>query len=610
MTSNWLIVALVAQIILGSSAVFDKLLLRKRSIEPWAYTFWLGIFGGLAIVLLPFGFQVAGQSIVILALVSGILFIASSLFFFSALEFTEVSEALPIMGALVPIFTLGLAALALGSGLGRLDFIGFALLVASGLLLAAVERASRRRMSILLILAAGLLAAGSTVAAKAVFDQTNFITGFFWIKIGGVLTALFFLCMPHVRKRILAESEHAAVRSRLAYFANRGYAGFGSLLAGLAISLGSPALVEATSNFRYLVIFTLGALLLRERFRGRVLAAKLAAAALITVGLSWLALGEYARSLPPIAADRPITWGVTFSARFSRELGLNPEETLTAILGELRPKNIRLVAYWNEIEAESGRYDFSDLDWQLDSARAAGTEVVLVAGLRVPRWPECHIPEWAASAATEERETALRRYLAELVKRYRARDEIAMWQIENEPFLAFGQCHERGEDFLGREIALVKSLDPIRPILTTDGGELGLWARAAKSGDVFGTTMYRKVYPRFIGPLFGIVEYPIGPGYFRVKGRFIRWWNGTPDTRFIVSELQGEPWFPTSLARTPYEAQLREFSPEYFRDTIDFAKAAGFDEYYLWGAEWWLWMKEKHGDSRYWDLAKTVLAPR
>ena len=295
MTSNWLIVALVAQIILGSSAVFDKLLLRKRSIEPWAYTFWLGIFGGLAIVLLPFGFQVAGQSIVILALVSGILFIASSLFFFSALEFTEVSEALPIMGALVPIFTLGLAALALGSGLGRLDFIGFALLVASGLLLAAVERASRRRMSILLILAAGLLAAGSTVAAKAVFDQTNFITGFFWIKIGGVLTALFFLCMPHVRKRILAESEHAAVRSRLAYFANRGYAGFGSLLAGLAISLGSPALVEATSNFRYLVIFTLGALLLRERFRGRVLAAKLAAAALITVGLSWLALGEYAR---------------------------------------------------------------------------------------------------------------------------------------------------------------------------------------------------------------------------------------------------------------------------------------------------------------------------
>ena len=77
-----------------------------------------------------------------------------------------------------------------------------------------------------------------------------------------------------------------------------------------------------------------------------------------------------------------------------------------------------------------------------------------------------------------------------------------------------------------------------------------------------------------------------------------------------MSELQGEPWFPTSLARTPYEAQLREFSPEYFRDTIDFAKAAGFDEYYLWGAEWWLWMKEKHGDSRYWDLAKTVLAPR
>ena len=607
---NWLLVATAAQIIIGSSAVIDKALLRRRSIEPWSYAFWFGMLGLFAVLLLPFGYQPTAPSIVLLAIFSGVLFLGASFLTFFALEYLEASETLPLIGALSPVFTLAFSRFWLGTNLGLLDGLGFSFLVASGFLLFLAEAKPALRRRLLLVIAASVLIAGSYVTSKLVFNETSFITGFFWMKMGGVAAALGFLAAPAVRRRIQAASSRAKTSQRVFYFANRGYAAVGSLLTSFAIFLAEPALVDATQNLRYLVVFLLAWVLLRERFRGRALWLKLTAAAAIVIGLLWLALGQYARSLPPVSPDRPIVWGITFSSKFSRELGLDPATTFDAILAELKPEKIRLVAYWSDLEPEPRRYDFSDLDWQLDKARLAGAEVTLVAGLKVPRWPECHVPEWAQGLETEERELTLRTYLSELIPRYRDRSEIVMWQVENEPYLPFGKCHDRGKNFLEQEIALVKSLVSIRPVLTTDGGEFGLWAKAARHGDVFGTTMYRKVYPRFIGPLFGVVEYPIAPSYFRVKERVVKWWNKTPNQRFIVSELQGEPWFPTSLAATPYETQVAEFSPAYFRDTITYAKAAGFDEYYLWGAEWWYYMKEKHGDNRYWDLTKIVFAPR
>ncbi len=604
---GWLTLATLAQFILGTSAVFDKLLLARRFVDPWPYIFWLGILGAFAAVFVPFGVGIPSAAVIGFAFLSGALLLAAFFFQFSALEIGEASGTLPLVGALAPIATFLLAARFLGGPLGGLDAAGFVLLAASGALLVASEKRPIRTRTTAAVGLAALCFGASTVAAKAAYLGTNFLTGFFWIKMGGVLAALALLLLPALRKAILGASAHAAPRSRTLYFANRAYAGLGSLFLGGAVFLAHPALVEATGNLKFVVIAFLAALLLRERFRGWVLAAKVSALALIVAGFSLLGLADYGRGLPPVAADRPIAWGLTYSAKFSRELGLDPRQTLEAILTELRPRKVRLVAYWDDIEREQGRYDFSDLDWQIESARQSGAEVILVAGLKVPRWPECHAPSWARALKTEEREDALRAYLQNLVIRYRNRSGIAMWQIENEPFLAFGVCPDRGRGFLEREIALVKSLDPERPVLVTDGGEFGLWIKASRSGDVFGTTMYRKVYPRFIGPIFGVVEYPISPGFFRVKERIVRAVNRSPRQRIIVSELQGEPWLPTPLGGAPYEAQVAGFSPEYFRDTIEFARAAGFDEYYLWGAEWWYRMKEQHKDSRYWEIAGTLV---
>lgn len=603
---NWLLVALAAQIILGMSDVFDKFLLKRRFFDPFVYAFWAGALGFVALVFAPWGFEpVSGQTILI-AFFAGVVLIAAVFSLFSALVRKEASFILPLAGALTPLATMAFSSVFLGASLGATEIIGFSLLVLGGFTLVFTEWHGIDLRTITFVFAAAFFFGLSSVLAKLVFAESPFLTGFIWMRLGGAFFACSLLFLPRLRKHVVAVSRASRFSHRALYGANRIYAGLGAFLISLAIFLSHPALVDAMQSIRYIAIFFAAWLFLREQFSRQVFIGKVIATLFVSAGIFLLGLGNYVRTIPSPDSARPISWGVTFSAKFSRSLGIDPKKNFEALLEELSPKKLRLIAYWDEIEKERDLFNFSELDWQMERAEKAGTEVILAFGMKVPRWPECHIPLWAKELDTEEREKALRGYMENAVRRYRNYSHIALWQVENEPFLKFGQCPQRGRDFMDKEIALVKNLDPHRPILVTDGGEFGLWRKAALSGDVFGTTMYRKIYPGFLGPIFGVIEYPLHPNYFIFKEKILRRSIGDYSKRFIVSELQAEPWGRVHVRELPYEEQMRIFSPEYFAETLEYARAAGFDEYYLWGAEWWFWLKIKHGDDRFWETAKNV----
>lgn len=601
----WLLVATVAQFILGTSAVFDKLLLGRKFFDPWTYTFWVAILGLAAFILAPFGFAFLPVSLLVLAFFTGAIFISALFLLFYALHKGEASTTFLFIGSISPIATLLIGEALLRGQLKGGDYAGFFFLVIGSLLLFLIEKKELHVSIILLSLASAFLFGLYGVLAKIVFEQSSFIAGFISIKSGAALFVLSFLAIPYVRKSVSSMSRASASKQRFLYVLNGIYAGIGSTLIAFAISLGHPALVDATQGLKYIVIFVAAWILLHERSYGKILFGKIVATCLIIIGVFWLGVTDYARGIP-VDPNRPITWGVTFSSKFSKQLGLDWQKTLDAILYEARPRKIRAVAYWDEIEKERGIRDFSELDWQMDRAAVAGARVVLAIGMRVPRWPECHIPEWARVVLPDARESALREYLEVVIARYRDHPALERWQLENEPFLPFGLCPEREKDFFEKERELLKSLDRRHPILVSDSGEFGTWYEAIRAGDVFGTTMFRKVYPPSVGWFTGIVEYPLAPSHFRFKEKVLRWILGEYEKPFIVIELQGEPWGPKLLQDLPYEEQIAIFSPEYFRDTIQYARDAGFNEYYLWGAEWWWSVKEKHSDSRYWSIAKTL----
>lgn len=603
---NWLFITVLASFILGTAGVFDKFLIQKRFFNPWAYTFWIGILGILTLGLAPLGFTFLPAKIILIAFAAGAAFILALFFFFRALEKGEASGALPTIGGFTPIFTLFFAALILDSNLGAGDLAGFVFLVAGGAIFFGIEKKDARFSVILFSILSALLFGFSNTLRKFVFNEGQFISGLIWISLGGALFVLISLLFSNIRKNIFASFKTAKVSSKALYLGNRAWSALGTFFIYYAIFLGQPALVEAAQSLKYVVIFFAAWILLKEKFSGKALFGKIAATVIIILGLIWLGGLEYARSIP-VDINRPINWGVTFSAKFSRELGLNWQEAYEAILKELKPRKIRLVAYWDEIEKEEGVYNFLEMDRLLQRAKDYKVPAILVLGGRVPRWPECHEPDWVKNQPSETRNQKLLAYMREIVARYRGFSNLYAWQVENEPFLAFGKCPKVKEEFLDKEINLVRSLDPVHPIIITDSGEFGLWLKAVKRGDIFGTTMYRRVYPPSVGWLIGNVEYPTGPSFFRLKEKIIRRLSGDYDKKFVVIELQAEPWGKVEIPRLSYEEQMELFSPEYFFDTIEYAKETGFNEYYLWGAEWWYWLKVKHNNPEFWNSAKDLL---
>jgi len=294
-----------------------------------------------------------------------------------------------------------------------------------------------------------------------------------------------------------------------------------------------------------------------------------------------------------------VKYGVTFSKDYAQHLGLDWKETYLALLDDAGVKRLRLPSYWTEIENERGNYYFENLDWQIDEAEKRNIKIILTLGQKQPRWPECHIPDWAKGLNKNERQDELVKLITKVVERYRYKENIVAWQVENEPFLPYGECPKFDENFLDREIAAVRSLDS-RPIVISDSGELGTWYSAGKRADILGTTLYRIVWDDY----FGYVHYPIASISYRLKAAIIMFITGVE--KIIIIELQAEPWGPKMIIETPLEEQYKSMSLEQFRENIEYVKKVEFSEAYLWGGEWWYWLKVKHGDDQIWNEAREV----
>lgn len=286
-------------------------------------------------------------------------------------------------------------------------------------------------------------------------------------------------------------------------------------------------------------------------------------------------------------------FGVTFAPHVVRFYGNNdPLAAFTATLDDLGVRHVRLPVYWNTTEPTQGQYDFSDIDPYMDAAAARGAKVTLVVGMKVPRWPECHVPDWVTQ---QGREAALFGYLDTVVARYKGHPALARWQIENEHHFPFGECPAPDPALFSAEVAYVRSLDPDTPIQLTVSGEQELWAGTADAADVLGTSLYRFAW----NPTTGLVVFPHPPEFYRLQALAV---VGRVDA-VVISELQAEPWFEGGVIPDDLEERYALFTVDRLREHAGFARRTGLPEIYLWGVEWWYDMAQR-GDTRLWDAAR------
>jgi hypothetical protein len=306
--------------------------------------------------------------------------------------------------------------------------------------------------------------------------------------------------------------------------------------------------------------------------------------------------------------SEPLVIGTSFVQDYAEGFGLDPDETLDAILGDLGISQIRLVSYWKEIEATPGTYDFSKLDSQFAIANKYGARVSLAVGMRQPRWPECHEPKWINIDPNNRAawESQLYDYMTAVIERYKNNPALATYELENEFFMkVFGECKDFDRGRLVHEFNMVKRLDPNHPtIISRSNNWIGIPVREP-TPDRFAVSVYKRVWDATITKRY--FEYPLPSWFYAALAGGGELWSGKD---MIIHELQAEPWAPNGkvITQLPLEEQFKSMNAKRMKDRIEYGKDTGMRTIDLWGAEWWYWLKEKHGDASVWNVVKEAVA--
>ncbi|MBI2596505.1 beta-galactosidase [Candidatus Daviesbacteria bacterium] len=585
------------------SVTVDKFLLTKHIQNPLVYIFYISAVSLLALFLLPFA-RVPGPQVFALASLSTILWTAGAYFLYKGLKEGIATRVVPVIGTLVPLILL---LFAYTSKTVSIDQIWAASILVLGLIFITLPswKGEITWQEIVFELLSACFFALSYIILRQAYLQENFLTvlvysRFILLPLGGII-----LLVPKLRRIILPQQNEKfnfLSKTGILFMLGQITGGSQELLLTFSVSLADPSVVNSLQGTQYVFLLIFGLMLskrypaiFKESISKLSLIAKILGILLICLGLYILAGADTGKKAPET--------GITFSPRYAQSLGLDPGEAYTASLDELKVKNLRLPIYWDEIQKEQNSFDRTYMMDYLDEAQKKGINIILVIGYKQPRWPECFAPSWVKNLSDPKFKEAVLNLVSEEIKLYGTYPAIKMWQVENEPTLShFGDnCRIFGADFLKEEVELVRSLDE-RPVMVTASGELDTWVIPMQNSDVLGVSLYRTVYNDF----FGYTTYPLFPAYYPLKAGFIRSVFAPGNAKTIISELQAEPWASkNNLVQTPLDEQIRTVPVKAFKENFEFARQTGMDSIYLWGVEWWYFMKT-HGYPQYWEYAKDI----
>lgn len=320
--------------------------------------------------------------------------------------------------------------------------------------------------------------------------------------------------------------------------------------------------------------------------------------------------------------QRPQFIGTTFSQLQCAYIGLDYRQAFRQIC-DLGFQRLRLCCYWNQIEPQPQQFDFSTLDWLLEECDRRNIQVVLAVGMKVPRWPEFHFPDWlaaryptGASPDPIDRTPAIAdltlNFIQQVVSHTRQAPALGYWQLENEPFTHLEIAGGRflSPDFVEREVALLRSLMlPGQKLLLTtaltlpaaqDAADDRAFATSLRLADAVGVNVYTRV--------------PIGHSAFYLEPQPAFWaklqsWQQAllaADREAWIAEAQAEPWEPNQLVAMQ-KLDYPSASPLRAENLVTTLGGMGYGTVLLWGCEYWLWQKHQ-GRNLWWWTVKRLTA--
>lgn len=347
----------------------------------------------------------------------------------------------------------------------------------------------------------------------------------------------------------------------------------------------------------------------------------------------WNAFSNPYPSKNATAGFRP-QYGFSYSFERAGWFGLDGRASFVDLLESAHFDWVRLPFFWDTMAVKNGdswkfTNEFNNLTFAVNEAKKHNVKVIVALGAKTPYYPEFHLPKDVASRlkfgeTISDKSPIAGDLLAVdemVVKELSGYDNIAFWQVENEPFLANVNNWKIDRSLLLAEVSTVRVADPYgRPVILNHVGPSAFDRRwhglipILQNVDGFGVNAYFKTQGTYLlsFDLFGrVVNIPwphgfwwpvqswlfLSPNYYDLRSNLAQ--NGHD---LWVLEMQAEPYIRT-LAESDLESAFGVadigMANKYLVDSR--VKYVG-----LWGAEFWEYKKLK-GDNTWINSVKAVV---
>lgn len=312
---TWAIVASIGYFLGAVANILDKFLLSSKKVSsPAVYAFYANLLGMGCLIVIPFGFYVPSAYQVLISLFSGFLFGMGILILYFAINRSQASRVIPLIGAITPIGTYIFSYFLLDEKLLVHQTIGAVLLIIGGLLISfdLPLKISKKKFfvgfhqSIL----SGLLLALAYTIFKLVYAEQPFFNGFIWTRIGAFGCILVLLLVPAWRNDIFKSFCHTKdnheekFRTGALFVSNKLIGGGSSILCNYAIALGSVTLINSMTSIQYLFVIAMAFLaskkypkIFQENLSWSDWAQRFGAMALIGLGFVLISATDFTNTL-------------------------------------------------------------------------------------------------------------------------------------------------------------------------------------------------------------------------------------------------------------------------------------------------------------------------
>ncbi len=339
-----------------------------------------------------------------------------------------------------------------------------------------------------------------------------------------------------------------------------------------------------------------------------------------------------------IAPRQSTLVGISLRPHQAELFGLDLQEVITTLF-QYPIQLVRLGAYWNSIEAKPGEFNTDELDWQLDALEKAGAQVVLCVGaLKTFGYPEYFIPahymphplpDWTLITPEEypQLSEAANAFIHRIVAHTRQRTSIVAWQLENEPLdpLSFAHYWRISRDFLEREYATLRDIDPSRPVMINGFSSSSFAVKAGQAwitrdqgdsltvakqiADIVGVDYYPKIALSGVGSKNVYLNSGVLPWAKWDDRQFLQWGQES-GKKVMVAEGQAEPWELKTLPDVKPRFASYSCSPQdiiaNYNSWLTLEGHQRLYAYLFWGAEYWV-LRKNSGDTQYLEAFGRVM---